>query len=56
MEINETLLKVGGYNTTYLEVITAQQNLLGAQMSALACDLTQARALVNLYQSLGGGR
>lgn len=56
VEINETLLKVGGYNTTYLEVITAQQNLLGAQMSALACDLTQARALVNLYQSLGGGR
>ena len=56
VDINETLLKVGGYNTTYLEVITAQQNLLGAQTAALACDLTKARALVNLYQALGGGR
>lgn len=52
----KTLLKVGGYNTTYLEVITAQQNLLGAQMSALSCEQTRAQAFINLYQSLGGGR
>lgn len=56
VDITQTLLKLGGYNTTYLEVITAQQNLLGAQMNALACDLTRSRALINLYQSLGGGR
>lgn len=56
VEITQTLLKLGGYNTTYLEVITAQQSLLGAQMSVLACDLTRSRALINLYQSLGGGR
>lgn len=56
VEITQTLLKLGGYNTTYLEVLTAQQSLLGAQMNALACDLTRSRALINLYQSLGGGR
>ena len=56
VDITQTLLKLGGYNTTYLEVLTAQQNLLGAQMGALSCDLTRSRALINLYQSLGGGR
>lgn len=51
------LLQVGGgYNTTYLEVITARQSLLGAQMNALACEQARAQALINLYQSLGGGR
>ncbi|MCM1027987.1 MAG: TolC family protein [Pseudoflavonifractor sp.] len=56
VDITQTLLKIGGYNTTYLEVITAQQSLLGAQMSQLQCDLTRSSALINLYQSLGGGR
>lgn len=56
VEINQTLLKLGGYNTTYLEVITAQQSLLGAQMGQLSCDLARSRALINLYQNLGGGR
>ncbi len=56
VDITQTLLKVGGYNTTYLEVITAQQSLLGAQMSRLQCDLSRSAALINLYQSLGGGR
>lgn len=44
------------YNTTYLEVITAQQNLLGAQMNFLNCQLSRSQAAINLYQSLGGGR
>jgi len=43
-------------NGTYLEVITAQQSLLGAQMSQLSNELTKAQAIINLYQSLGGGR
>lgn len=56
MEYTTELLTLGGYNTTYLEVLTAQQNLLGAQMSQLSNELTRAQAVINLYQSLGGGR
>lgn len=52
----EILLQVGTYNTTYLEVITARQNLLGARLNALSCEHTRAQALINLYQALGGGR
>lgn len=56
VDITEELLSLGGTNTTYLEVLTAQQSLLGAQMSEIACRRTRAQALVNLYQALGGGR
>lgn len=45
------------YSTgTYLEVLTAQQSLLAAQTSFIASRLSQARAFINLYQALGGGR
>ena len=45
------------YSTgTYLEVLTAQQNLLGAQTAFISSRLSQARAFINLYQALGGGR
>lgn len=50
------LLKIGGYNTTYLEVLTAQQNLLGSQLASLQCQQANAAAIINLYQCLGGGR
>lgn len=43
-------------NGTYLEVLTAQQSLLSAQMNRIACDLTRAQAVINLYQAMGGGR
>lgn len=43
-------------DATYLEVLTAQSSLLQAQMSQLACELSRAQAVINLYQSLGGGR
>lgn len=56
VEITEELLTLGGYNTTYLEVLTAQQSLLSAQMALITCELTKSQAVVNLYQSLGGGR
>ena len=51
---NELLLFDG--STTYLEVLTAQQNLLGAQTSQITTNLAASRALINLYQNLGGGR
>ncbi|MBP3534646.1 MAG: TolC family protein, partial [Muribaculaceae bacterium] len=58
VDITETLFRnsATNYNTTYLEVITAQQNLLGAQMNFLNCQLARSQAVINLYQSLGGGR
>ena len=43
-------------NGTYLEVLTAQQSLLQAQMNQLSCQLTRAQAVINLYQAMGGGR
>ena len=50
------LLSLGSYNTTYLDVLTAQQSLLSAQISAITARNNEARSLINLYQALGGGR
>lgn len=43
-------------NGTYLEVLTAQQSLLAAQMNRISCDLDRAQAIISLYQAVGGGR
>ena len=43
-------------NGTYLEVLTAQQSLLQAQMNKISNRLTRAQAVINLYQAVGGGR
>ncbi|MDE6322532.1 MAG: TolC family protein [Paramuribaculum sp.] len=56
VDFTQELLKLGSYGTTYLDVLTAQQGLLQAQISSLAALNAQNRALINLYQSLGGGR
>lgn len=50
------LLAIGYNGISYLDVLTAQQNLLSAQMGQITCYLTASKALINLYQSLGGGR
>lgn len=42
--------------TSYLEVLTAQSSLLQSQMNELSCQQLQAQSVINLYQSLGGGR
>ena len=42
-------------NTTYLEVITAQSNLLNAEISQVTDQFNKMQAVVNLYQALGGG-
>ncbi|MCM1150426.1 MAG: TolC family protein [Alistipes sp.] len=42
--------------TTYLEVLTAQQSLLAAQLSQIADRFDEIQGVVNLYQALGGGR
>ena len=42
-------------NTTYLEVITAQSNLLNAEIAEVSDLLSKMQAVVSLYQALGGG-
>ena len=42
-------------NTTYLEVITAQSNLLNAQINGVTDQFNKMQSVVNLYQALGGG-
>lgn len=56
VDYTQELLRLGSYNTTYLDVLTAQQSLLSAQISSISARHSEARALINLYQSLGGGR
>ena len=43
-------------NTTYLEVLTAQQSLLNARLTQAANRFTEIQGSINLYQALGGGR
>lgn len=42
-------------SSTYLEVITAQQSLLNAELAKVTDDFNKMQAVVNLYQALGGG-
>lgn len=56
VEYTQELLKLGSYGTTYLDVLTAQQGLLQAQISSITTQNNQNRALIQLYQALGGGR
>lgn len=41
---------------TYLEILTAQQNLLSAQLSEVSDSFQRMQAVINLYSALGGGR
>ena len=50
-----TLLMEHGTNT-YLEVLTARQSLLSAQLSETANKLTKTQNIISLYQALGGGQ
>ena len=51
---NTQLLMLHG-STTYLEVLTAQQTLLEARLSAIADRLSELQGVVSLYHALGGG-
>ncbi len=42
-------------DTTYLEVLTAQQALLEAELSQLQNRFDRIQAIINLYHALGGG-
>ena len=41
--------------TNYLQVLTAQQTLLAAQMAQVSNDFSRIQAAIELYQALGGG-
>lgn len=43
-------------NTTYLEVLTAQQTLLQAELSLAADRFDEIQGVINLYHALGGGQ
>lgn len=53
--VNNTskLMKYG--NTNYLEVLTAQQSLLQAQISEVTDKYDEIQGVINLYHALGGG-
>ena len=54
--VESTELLMEHSSTTYLEVLTAQQSLLSAQLSQIADRFDEIQGTVNLYQALGGGR
>ena len=49
----QLLMKHG--NANYLEVLTAQKNLLQAELSEVSDRFDEIQAVINLYQALGGG-
>ena len=53
--VEDTKLLLSQSSSTYLEVITAQQTLLNAQMAKITDDFHKMQAVVSLYQALGGG-
>ncbi|WP_455628799.1 efflux transporter outer membrane subunit [Parabacteroides chinchillae] len=54
LESTSLLMEHG--TTTYLEVLTARQSLLNAQLSQTANHFTKIQSIINLYHALGGGR
>ena len=54
--LRSTSLLMEHTNTTYLEVLTARQSLLSAQLSQTANHFTEIQSLINLYRALGGGQ
>ena len=54
VEYTKDLFSMG--SSTYLEVITAQQSLLNAELLKVQDDFYKMQAVVNLYYALGGGR
>ena len=51
---SEALFRVG--DVSYIELLTARQSLLSAQLSEVAEAVTRMQSVVTLYNALGGGR
>lgn len=54
--LKSTSLLMQHGDATYLEVLTARQSLLSAQLSQTANWFVEIQSLINLYASLGGGQ
>lgn len=54
--VKSTQLLMNYGNTTYLEVLTAQQGLLQAELSQAADRFDEIQGVINLYHALGGGQ
>ena len=54
--LKSTSLLMEHGTTTYLEVLTARQSLLSAQLSQTANRFSEIQSVITLYQALGGGR
>ncbi|MCD8386945.1 MAG: TolC family protein [Bacteroidales bacterium] len=53
--VNTTRLLMRNSTTNYLEVLTAQQRLLEAELSKTSDTYAAIQAIISLYHSLGGG-
>ncbi len=53
VQTSEALYRTG--NATYLELLTARQSLLNAQLNVVSDQFTYCQAIINLYNALGGG-
>lgn len=49
------LLMRNSSNTSYLEVLTAQQSLLDAELTRIANEFEESQSIITLYRALGGG-
>ena len=54
--VRSTQLLMQHGTSSYLEVLTAQQSLLSAQLTQVADRFDEIQGIINLYQALGGGR
>lgn len=54
--VNSTHLLMKHGNSTYLEVLTAQETLLEAQLTQVADRFDEIQGMINLYHALGGGQ
>jgi len=52
-QLSEVLYKNGG--ASYLQVLTAETNYFSAELNLVQAQVNERLALVQLYQSLGGG-
>ena len=53
--VEDTKALMASAGSSYLEVITAQTNLLNAELNKVTDDFSKMQAVVNLYYALGGG-
>lgn len=53
--VEDTKALYQGSSSSYLEVLTAQTQLLSAQLSKVTDDFNKMQAVVTLYTALGGG-